>query len=286
LAGLNFDWSARPMSKSKAPFPWYGGKSSHLTWLLPIINKIPHVCYAEPFSGSAAVLLNKSQSPVEVYNDIHSDVVNFFKVLREYKEEFISSLELTPYSREDFSTACLRNDASDVEKARQFYVLARQVRDGLATTASPGRWSYGVSHSRRGMAMPVSRWLSSIDGLVDLCERLKQVQIENIDALDLIKRYDTKDTLFYVDPPYVMESRSGGKAYLHECDESFHSSLIDKLKVVRGKVVLSGYSNALYSKELKSWRTIVLPEKSSASARHSDKTSMRQEVLWMNFDNQ
>src|SRR5687767_5197898 len=87
-------------------FSWYGGKTSHLTWLLPIIDGTPHTTYVESFGGSAAVLLNKKPSPVEVYNDLYSDVVNFFSVLRYKREQLLPLLELTPYSREEFADSC------------------------------------------------------------------------------------------------------------------------------------------------------------------------------------
>ncbi|MGH7226409.1 MAG: DNA adenine methylase, partial [Gemmataceae bacterium] len=67
------------------PFGWYGGKFSHLAWLLPLLPKCHHYC--EPFAGSAAVLLNRPPSPIETYNDLDGEVVNFFRVLREAKDK-------------------------------------------------------------------------------------------------------------------------------------------------------------------------------------------------------
>ena len=90
--------------KKLIAFGWYGGKFSHLDWLLPLLPKCLHYC--EPFAGSGAVLMNREPSPVETYNDIDGEVVNFFKVLRESKEELIEQIALTPFSREEFSLAC------------------------------------------------------------------------------------------------------------------------------------------------------------------------------------
>ena len=195
--------------KKLVPFSWYGGKCSHLKWLLPIIDGTPHITYVESFGGSAAVLLNKKPSQVEVYNDIYSDVVNFFKVLRNQREQLLPLLELTPYSREEFAISCEDDNVDDLERARRFFIKARQVRTGLATAASAGRWGYVIQHSRRGMSQVVSRWLGAIDGLEDVCNRLRQVQLENLDAIDIISRYDTAETLHYIDPPYTMNTRSG-----------------------------------------------------------------------------
>lgn len=268
------------MSKLLA-FPWYGGKCSHLKWLLPIIDSTPHKTYVESFGGSAAVLLNKKQSPVEVYNDSFSEVVNFFRVLRNRKEELISSLELTLYSREEFTYACQKPDVDELEKARLFFVMARQVTMGLATTATPGRWAYAIKDSRRGMSLTNSRWLNAIDGLTDVCERLRVVEIENLDAFDILKRYDREDTLHYVDPPYLMNTRSGGKGYKYEFSEEKHIQLLKLLKQLSGKILLSGYDNELYNDYLKDWNKHKDKEKISASTR-GQKCSIRQEVLWSN----
>src|SRR3989304_10544081 len=80
-------------------FGWYGGKYSHLDWLLPLLPESHHYC--EPFGGSAAVLLNRDPSPVETYNDIDGEVVNFFRVLREQKDELLYSIGMTPFWSEE-----------------------------------------------------------------------------------------------------------------------------------------------------------------------------------------
>jgi DNA adenine methylase len=202
--------------KRLCPVAWYGGKSSHLSWLLPIIDGIPHQTYVESFGGSAAVLLNKQISPVEVYNDLYGDVAHFFRILRDHGEELITALHLTPYSREEFSSSCgEKADVSDIERARRFFVRARQVTLGLAETATPGRWSYTKGPPRRGIAATVSRWLSAIEGLEEVVARLRLVQIENENGLDTIVRYDSQDTLHYVDPPYPSETRMIGLQWRH-----------------------------------------------------------------------
>jgi DNA adenine methylase len=127
-------------SRKVVAFGWYGGRFSHLDWLLPLLPPCFHYC--EPFGGSAAILLNRILSPVETYNDIDGEVVNFFKVLREEKERLIEAIGLTPFSRQEFAQACeLDPNLSNFERARRFYVRARQVRTGLAQTATLGRWA-------------------------------------------------------------------------------------------------------------------------------------------------
>ena len=203
-------------------FGWYGGKYSHLGWSLPLLPKTQHYC--EPFGGSAAVLINREPSPVETYNDLDSEVVNFFQVLRTQKEALIEQIGLTPFSREEFEQAIDGSPMglSDLERARRFYILARQVRTGLAQKASSGRWAPCVLTSRAGMAGAVSRWLGAVEDLSLIARRLLRVQIENAPAIEVIQRYDSPETLFYCDPPYPHDSRGDNNAYAHEMTDEQH----------------------------------------------------------------
>ena len=118
---------------------------------------------------------------------------------------------------------------SPVERARRFYVRARQVRTGLAQTASLGRWANCKNTSRAGMSGVVSRWLGGVEALPEIAERLLRVQIENRPALDIIRLYDDPNTLFYCDPPYVHETRGDNKAYGHEMNDWAHRRLAETL---------------------------------------------------------
>ncbi len=259
-------------------FGWYGGKFSHLNWLLPLLPKAQHYC--EPFAGSAAVLLNREPSPVETYNDIDGEVVNFFRVLRDQKEALIEAIGLTPFSRAEFELAFSRPepDISELERARRFFVLARQVRTGLAQRASAGRWAHCLLTSRAGMAGAVSRWLGSVEGLSEIVQRLLRVQIENAPAIEVIKRYDSEQTLFYCDPPYPHDSRGDNKAYAYEMSDEEHYKLAEVLLQARGKVAVSGYHGALMDQLYKDWRCIEAPIKHCHSIKKP-----RQEVLWVNY---
>lgn len=261
-------------------FGWYGGKFSHLDWLLPLLPKCHHYC--EPFAGSGAVLLNREPSPIETYNDLDGEVCNFFRVLREQRDALTQAIALTPFSREEFAVACdLDPNLSALERARRFYVRARQVRTGLAQTASVGRWANCKDTSRSGMSGVVSRWLGGIAALPEIGERLLRVQIENRPAVDVIRLYDSKDTLFYCDPPYVHDTRGDSKAYVHEMTDEQHRELAEYLNAARGKVALSNYDCDLINKlyPAKRWRKIVAPERTI----HSTKDT-RSEVLWVNYD--
>ena len=262
-------------------FGWYGGKYSHLDWLLPLLPQTAHFC--DVFGGSAAVLINRQPAPVETYNDIDSELVNFFRVLRQHKEVLTELIGLTPFSREELEMACqpLTPETSELERARRFFVRARQVRTGLAQTASAGRWAHCVLTSRAGMAGAVSRWLGASEDLPFIAQRLLRVQIENASALEVITRYDSSDTLFYCDPPYVHSTRGDSNAYGFEMTDDDHRSLAAKLNQVAGKVALSGYHSTLYDELYQGW----FVTESASKMAHSVKTE-RTEVLWTNYDPQ
>jgi DNA adenine methylase len=260
-------------------FRWYGGKFSHLNWLLPLLPKTKHYC--ETFGGSAAVLLNREPSPIETYNDIDHDAVNFFKVLRDRREELIEALYLTPFSHEEFRKAfSLRGDRtlSEVERARLFFIRAEQVRIGLAQTATEGRWAWCKLTSRRGMSGAVSRWLNRIEALWAVAERLRRVQIENKSAFDIIRQYDSKDTLFYCDPPYPHESRGDPQAYSYELTDEDHEKLAEVLHEIAGKVAISSYRSKLMDRLYGDWSRIDAPLKIAHSVKQ-----LRRESLWINY---
>ena len=265
--------------KKLIAFGWYGGKFSHLEHLLPLLPDCYHYC--EPFAGSAAILLNRPPSPIETYNDLDGEVCNFFRVLRDEPDEFMRRIALTPFSREEFGIACELDPALPaMERARRFYVRARQVRTGLAQSASIGRWANCINTSRRGMSGVVSRWLGGVEALPDVAERLLRVQIENRPALDVLDIYDSEETLFYCDPPYVHHTRGDSKAYAFEMTDPEHEDLAERLNSVRGKVAFSNYDSDfldfLYPEGR--WFKHRLP----ARTNHATK-GKRTEILWTNY---
>jgi DNA adenine methylase len=265
-------------SPRRIAFGWYGGKFSHLGWLLPLLPKCHHYC--EPFGGSAAVLLNREPSPVETYNDIDGEVANFFRVLRDQKEKLVEAIGLTPFSREEFYKAVTSNGEClpDLERARRFFVRARQARTGLAQTASLGRWANCKNTSRAGMSGVVSRWLGSIEGLPEIAMRLLKVQIENRPALEVVRLYDDKGTLFYCDPPYLHHTRGDRKAYRFEMSENDHRDLAAGLNRCKGKVAISGYRCDVMDEFYKGWRCVEAAPKNCHSIK-----KIRVEALWMNY---
>ncbi|GIK30199.1 MAG: DNA adenine methylase [Chloroflexi bacterium] len=266
------------MASKLIAFGWYGGKYSHLDWLLPLLPEATHYC--EPFGGSAAVLLNRNPAPVETYNDVDGEVVNFFRVLRDDKDRLLEAIGLTPFSREEFELAISEpvTRLSELERARRFFVRARQVRTGLAQTASVGRWANCLLTSRAGMAGAVSRWLGSVEGLSEIAQRLLRVQIEHADAVDVIQKYDSPETLFYCDPPYPHDSRGDKHAYAYEMSDRDHRRLAEVLHCVNGKVAISSYKSRLMSKLYSDWMCIEAPSRKVHSVKQE-----RTELLWMNY---
>lgn len=269
----------RGRNEKRIAFGWYGGKYSHLDWLLPLLPQTNHYC--EPFGGSAAVLLNRAPSPVETYNDLDGEVVNFFRVLRSEREALIEAIALTPFSRLELEIASQEptNGESNLERARRFYVRARQTRTGLAQTASPGRWATCRNTSRRGMGGAVSRWLASCYDLGDIAARLIRVQIDHRPAIEVIRAYDSPDTLFYCDPPYPHESRGDSKAYGFEMTNGEHRELATVLRAIQGKAAISSYRCDLMEELYGDWHRTDAPERVCHSVKQ-----IRQEALWTNYE--
>lgn len=243
------------MANSKPTRPalrYHGGKWALSDW---IIGYFPdHTCYCEAFGGGASVLLNKSPAYVEVYNDLNGDVVNFFRVLRERPAELFAAIDLTPYSRQEYLSSQTM-DGDEVERARRFYAWSWQGR-ARAGVVEPGGWRFMSRDSRK--YTPVDDWNNN-QHLWAVARRLKQVQIENDDALSVIKRFDTPTTLHYVDPPYVQSTR--GKrwslaGYACEMSDDQHRELAAILRSVEGKVILSGYPSPLYDELYPEWRRV------------------------------
>lgn len=229
------------------PVRYYGGKWRLAKW---IIEQFPsrHTCYVEPFCGGASVLFQKEPSTIEVINDLNSNIVTFFDVLRSRPEELIRALQLTPFSREEHRRAYQPFSAEDypdyqLEQARRFYVRSRQSFGSGEGQYSTG-WRY-QSNNNRGQTL-TDEW-NNLNHLWAVAERLKAVQIENDNALKVMDRFDSSETLFYVDPPYMFETRySDEKRYAYEMSDDEHIALAEKVKSLAGMVLLSAYPSELY----------------------------------------
>lgn len=264
----------------KICFGWYGGKTSQLDWLLPMLPKCFH--YIEPFGGSAAVLLNRERSPIETYNDIKGDVCNFFRVLRDQPDELVQLLWLSPVSREDFFISLYdTEEVSDLERARRFFVRTNQAHNGGGLKNN--QWAHAINASHYGMSAVASKMFGKVEGLKEVAERLLTVQIENRPALDLIKKYDTVNSFFYCDPPYVPSTRVSQGAYEFDMSIDDHIALAETLNGIQGQAAVSGYDcdtmNKMYHGP--KWRKYYARERGIGSAKKIGEK--RREVLWVNY---
>lgn len=274
-------------SKKLIAFGWYGGKYSKLDFILPLLPKCKH--YVEPFGGSGAVLLNREKSPVETYNDIDGEIVNFFRMMREKPNDLIKAIELTPYSREEYMISIYgpHDGIDNLERARRFFVIVNMTHFKIYGKATLGQWSYTINHD----GSPTYSWQNSKFRLNNIIDRLKYVQIENRPAVDVIKKYDTANTLFYLDPPYLLQTRTGGNGYKYEMDNDEYEKFFEAVNSTVGMVAISGYDHPIMDKYLPSpkWFKIFdKPRLSSSTKPTGSKSDMkfRTEVLWTNYDPQ
>ena len=261
----------------RAPLKYPGSKWRIAEW---IVDHMPeHTIYLEPFFGSGAVLFTKPRSALETVNDIDGDVVNFFRVCRDHPEELARLLYYTPYSRaemayiqEDHAGEPLHLTGNCVEDARRFAVRCWQ-GPGSKLGQRVG-WKHDVKQAE---GLTANQWCTLPERIAPVAERLRGVQIEQKDALTLIREYKNPQTLIYADPPYLKELR-GGSIYRHEMGgQDEHERLLQVLVEHPGPVILSGYQSQMYDEMLKDWNRYDTTARAQSNA-------MRTESIWCNFD--
>lgn len=262
-----------PSTPRRPVLRYYGGKWRLAPW---VVSHFPtHETYVEAYAGAASVLLRKQRSPIEVYNDLDSDVVNLFRVLRDPAagKDLINLLRLTPFAREEFVNAY--TPALDpIEQARRM-VVRSFMGHGSTGGCSDHHTGFRNDGRLRGTP-PVSDWHNYPDALPAIIERLRQVTVEQLPATEVMLKFDHPRTLHYVDPPYVMSSRSWQSAgYRHEMNDANHRELATVLRSLQGMVVLSGYPSDLYAELFSDWKRL---ERTALA----DGGKIRTEVLWLN----
>ena len=282
-----------------SPLKWHGGK--HYLAKKFIAMMPPHLHYVEPYGGSLAVLLERDPNRnwlhpgngaavpshekgcSEVVNDVHGELMNFWKVLQgpETFSAFQRIVEAVPFSEEMWELAGLYSQHSEaVDRAVGFFIRCRQSRAGTFTGFAP----LTRRRTRRGMNEQASAWLTTIDGLPEIHSRLKQVIVLNHDALQVIKQQDGEHTLFYLDPPYLAETRASTGQYDHEMSEAEHSQLLAVLSNCKGKFLLSGYPSELYEAMSRKcgWHHVDFDLPNNAGG--GDEKRRMTERVWMNFE--
>ncbi len=244
-----------------------GGKQRIAEW---IISHFPeHKVYCEPFFGSGAVFFNKPPTYTETINDIDGNIVNLFKVCRDNPEELARLIEFTPFAREEFED-CYEKSDDPIEQARR--TLVRYHQSFGTSNSSKKSWRNVRTY---GGPRTATMWNYLPGKIAEVCERLKEAQIENIDAIKLIRRYNDENTLIYCDPPYLQSLRKKN-LYAHETTDEYHIELLEVLKESKSKIVLSGYDNAMYNEVLAGWDTDEIVTTAQMGLKRTEK-------IWLNF---
>jgi DNA adenine methylase len=281
------------------PLKWHGGKH-YLTEL--ILGLMPrHLHYVEPFCGGGQVFFARDpkdpryfwDGPIsdgrradgvsEVLNDLNGDLMNFYAVLKGPALFALlrHRLDLTLFSEGEWQAARDRLAApggDPVARAADLFTLCRQSLSGRMTSLAPTV----RTRLRGGRNDGVNAWWAAIDGLEAVHRRLQDARALCRPALEVIRQEDTPATLFYLDPPYLHQTRAATRVYgRFEMAEADHRELLDTLPRVRGKVILSGYASDLYDKALAGWHrhTRDLPNNAAGGQTKRRMT----EVLWCNF---
>lgn len=276
------------------PLKWWGGKHYLAKKIIDLMPR--HLHYVEPYAGGLAVLLEKDpfdkskywgskgceQGVSEVVNDLNRELTNFWQVMQDETAfgKFTRLVEATPFSQVEWQDAEVRQHPVkefDVDAAAAFFVRCRQSRAGgfkdFATLTG--------NRTRRMQNEQASAWWNCVEGFPAVHARLKRVVILNQDALDVIRSQDGERTLFYLDPPYLPSTRAGSGNYRHEMTDQDHRELLAVIKQCKGKVMLSGYPNTLYDRELSGWPRHEVPIDNKAAGGKSKRVMM--EVVWTNF---
>lgn len=256
---------------------YHGGKWRLAPWI--ISHFPPHRVYVEPYCGAASVLMRKPRSYAEVINDLDEEIVTTFQVLRDPARaaELERQLRLTPWSRREFELS-VEHSEDPIECARRTLLRAFM---GFGTTSRRPAATGFRGRPYRDNSTGIRDWVRYPDEIRTFVERLQGVCIEARPALRVIAQYDGPDTLFYVDPPYPVSSRTSIRSacemhriYRHDMDDDGHRELAETLHQVAGMVVLSGYPCALYDELFGEWETVL------CQAR-ADGAKQRTECLWI-----
>lgn len=245
-----------------------GSKWRIAEWILSYFPE--HKVYLEPFFGSGALFFKKEPSYIETINDLDGNIVNLFKVCRDYPEELARAITLTPFSREEFQN-CYQMTDNPIENARR--CIVRYHQSFGTSNSSKNSWRNVQTY---GGPRCATMWNDLPEVVQAVCQRIKEAQIENTDALTLIERYNSQDTLIYCDPPYIQSIRKRN-IYRVEMTDERHFELLKILKNSKSKIILSGYDNPMYNKELSEWNT-------AEKATTAQMGLHRVEKIWFNFD--
>lgn len=260
------------MTPERPVLRYFGGKYVLAPW---IIENLPaHKIYVEPFGGAASVLMRKPRAWHEVYNDLNDEVVNVFRVLREQNQakELERRLRLTPFAKAEYNEA-FEDTPDPVDRARRTMIRSFMGFGGDACSAGrPTGFRSIITSLDRGTTPPIE-WVTFADAIPAFSARLSAVAIEKRDAFEIMELHDGPHALFYVDPPYVHDTRNLKHGYKFELSEQDHERLVSRLAEMQAMVVLSGYDSPIYDK---------LGWEKRKRETHADGGRDRVECLWLN----
>ena len=278
--GQAIDWNAetfKAAGQMKPVLKYPGSKWRLAEWIVSLMP--PHKSYLEPFFGSGAVFFKKPPSRIETINDLDGEIINLFRCIREQPEELMRAVACTPYSRGEYEQAWdhfkaggqVRPDG--IEAAR--LTLVRYWQAHGSTVVYKGGWKN--DRAGREYAYDVRYWRQLPERIAAVVERLKDAQIEQAPAVDVIRRFRHPDVLIYADPPYMLHTRKGKQYIVEMAEEAQHIELLDALKEHPGPVILSGYDNDLYNEHLQGWKKLHRRAQAEGGAA-------RTETVWLNYE--
>lgn len=265
------------MMKIKRPLlRYHGGKFLLAPWIISNFPK--HRIYTEVFGGAGSVLLQKKPCYCEVYNDLDEEVVNLFTVVREQGSELIHQITHTPFSRNEFDLSYIKSD-NPIEQARRTVIRSFM---GFGSASASGKKTGFRSNSNRSGTTPAHDWKNLPDALPAIINRLRGVVIENRNYKEVLYAHDSIETLHYLDPPYVLDTRHKGQnteCYKFEMSDAQHEEMCNVAKSLVGTVIISGYENEIYNGLLTGWIKVF-------RKAFADGAKERVEVLWINKKNE
>lgn len=258
----------------KTPITYYGGKQK----LAPVIIELipPHTLYAEPFSGGAAVFFAKKPSEVEILNDTNGELINFYRIIKTRFSELETEIRNTLHSRKLHQHAWVIYSNPElfdpVKRAWAVWVLSSQGFAGKLDNV----WGYDIETDSTSRKI----YFNKTDFTEMYSRRLEKVQLENADALYLIRSRDSPDSFFYCDPPYFNSNMGHYKGYTKKDFEE----LLELLSGIKGKFLLSSYPSVLLGDFIQTnrWSTIQFEQVVSVNVKvKNDKKKI--EVLTANY---
>lgn len=267
----------------KSAIPYHGGKYYCTSKIIPLIQK--HKIWVDACFGGGSITFEKQKEKgiIEIANDKDLHLTNFWTVLADpvLFSQFKRIVSATPVSSRvyDKSVEYLKTGSDLVQGAVAYYVVARQSMAGRQLGFRP----LTVSRTRGGVSAEANAWWNAIDRLNEIHERIKDIVIINEDILKVIAKYDSPDTLFYVDPPYLPETRISPQVYKYEMTYQDHADLLLVLSCISGKFLLSGYESDLYqtAEKLYMWNKTVITTPNHASGK--SKKDIKRECVWTNY---